>query len=128
MSSVGGIPFFTVDTPSELAGWVGEPFTRPGVAGVGMQIVGWSGKAFQCRVQGACANDNYRNAAILACNALKTALVTLVDDFGVSWYYLRVQDFRPVRKFDTIGNNQGGILYDQWFEGEFTLIPSATYY
>jgi len=128
MGYVGGLPFFRIDNPVQMPGVQLEVFTRPGVAGVGFQTVGFHGSPYGCRVVACYIGESYRNVAILACNSLRGNLVTVVDDMGVYWYNLRVMDFQLGPKWNTVNGSIGGILFDYWFEGQFLLMPTATSY
>jgi len=126
--TIAGYSAFRIDNPIQLSGLQLEMFMRPGIAGVGFQVRGLHGRPYALQFSMCYINDATRNTAITNFNALRGTLITVVDDFDVTWYLLRVLDFQLVRKFNTGGAIYGGLSCDAWVEGRFTLMPTATSY
>ena len=91
--SVGSVEFITLDGSIEPKGEKTEIIRRPGVNGLGVKKLGTSGDSFQlaCVKDVNCANAAARKVKIEECMALKGSVVTMVDDYGMTWPEMLVQ-------------------------------------
>lgn len=121
--------FITFDGVPQLASYeVKEIEENPGAAGVAYNVIGFKGPEFEVVSITGATDTSAVSAAIIAYNALKSSIVTVVDDLGISWTNILIIDVTITRRqkiLRPVGDMAG---YNYLIETRWRMRPTATYY
>lgn len=112
MSSIATYSFMSLHGLPSFAGTKVDDITRQGVPGKAFWPVGKAAEPFPVTTLTACADYQTVVAVLEAYAALESAMVTVVDDHGVSWLNMMVRNVRPLGEaINASGGTQPGVGY-----------------
>jgi len=110
-STLGSESFFHIGPVPHMPGYVDSEITRPGVAGIAFQEVGFRAQPTAVQTVTLCANAAAVGTNLTNYSAMQGSLYTFVNDLGLTWYNIKVVDVSMVHVYPVVSSVPSGTAY-----------------
>ena len=126
MSTIGGYTVFSIQGQVPLAGYIVEDLLRKGVAGKEYRRIYFTGGEERLISFTLVAGASAIGPLKVAYKALQSNLVTIVDDYGTTWYNIMVKNVHVAKVKPVVNSTTASVTHV--VITEWAVEPAATYY